>query len=486
MECPNCKNPQVTNHRCHNCGIDTLVYLKSTRISNLLYNRGLEKATKSQYTAATVVLKQSIQFNKNNFVARNLLGLIYYEIGEIGDALSQWIISANLAKENNHATGYLQKIQANADELYVKNDAVQLYNRGLACMHNRDTSGAIEALTQAKNLNPKFITAMNLLTFVHLIEGNKDEALTIISQVLKIDKHNHKASGYYSALTGKPPRPPAETIRVGTKPMHMTVPPPVQTVEQESKKYSLINLAHIASFAIGALVTFAALFFFVLPGIVSNQERENTALQNERNRLTEQLQAEREAHDLAMDELMLENQTMTAQLEIIDLEHRTMVQASHIENVRRLVASAELIEAAEILYNLDTSLVFGDDIADVQQLMEVAFAGASLDLYHIGLNHYNQGNFEIAIGFFERSLRFAEFSDESGFFVDDATYFLGRIAQHQGNYHWAQTLFRQVIEHHPSSNLLNQATQRLAQVEEAIIFANVTETDESEEEGSDQ
>ena len=475
MECPNCKDPHVSEHYCRNCGIDTLVYLKSTRISNLLYNQGLEKASKSQYTAAIATLRQSIKFNKNNFVARNLLGLIYYEIGQIGDALGQWIISTNLSKDQNHATGYLQKIQTNPDELYTKNDAVGHYNRGLAHMQNKDIASAIAELTRAKNLNPKFILALNLLTFAHLIDDNKDEALTIISQVLKIDKHNQKASNYYSVVTGKPPRTAADGARTPAKPLQMTTPPPLQTVEQESKKYSLINLTHIASFVIGALVTFAALFFFVMPGFVGERDREIATLQAERHQLGEQLLSERSESQQAVTELQAQNEELTTRLADIDLEHRIVIQATNIEYVRQLVAVGELIEAAEILYNIDTTLVFGDDIADVQALGEVAFAGAAYDLYNIGLGNYNLGNFEIAIGFFERSLRFAELSTQSAFFVDDATYFLGRIAQSQGNYHWAQTLFTQVIENHPLSNLLNQATQRLAEVEYAIALANAPE-----------
>ena len=41
-------------------------------------------------SGAIVSLKNSLKFNKYNIDARNLLGLIYCETGEVVDALSEW------------------------------------------------------------------------------------------------------------------------------------------------------------------------------------------------------------------------------------------------------------------------------------------------------------------------------------------------------------------------------------------------------------
>ena len=41
--------------------------------------------------------------NKYNINARNLLGLIYCEMGEVVEALSQWVMSKNLAPDDNVA-----------------------------------------------------------------------------------------------------------------------------------------------------------------------------------------------------------------------------------------------------------------------------------------------------------------------------------------------------------------------------------------------
>ena len=43
----------------------------------------------------------SITINKKNIDARNLLGLVYCEMGDVVEALSEWVISKNIQPDNN-------------------------------------------------------------------------------------------------------------------------------------------------------------------------------------------------------------------------------------------------------------------------------------------------------------------------------------------------------------------------------------------------
>ena len=101
-------------------------YAKQCRqISNSFYNMGLEKANIRDLSGAVDCLKKSIHFNKYNIEARNLLGLVYYEIGETAEALVQWVISCNLQPEKNRAIHYLHEIQGRlgrleADSINIK------------------------------------------------------------------------------------------------------------------------------------------------------------------------------------------------------------------------------------------------------------------------------------------------------------------------------------------------------------------------------
>ena len=76
MKCIFCGIPLGKNDYCTGCGADITLQKRIVRISNLLYNQGLEKAMVRDLSGAIVCLKRSLKFNKENIDARNLLGLV--------------------------------------------------------------------------------------------------------------------------------------------------------------------------------------------------------------------------------------------------------------------------------------------------------------------------------------------------------------------------------------------------------------------------
>ena len=103
MRCIYCNTPLAAIDYCPGCGADVSLLKRIVRVSNLLYNRGLEKASVRDLSGAITCLKQSLKFNKENIDARNLLGLCYFETGEVVSALCEWVISKNLKPEDNLA-----------------------------------------------------------------------------------------------------------------------------------------------------------------------------------------------------------------------------------------------------------------------------------------------------------------------------------------------------------------------------------------------
>ena len=87
--------------------------------ANSYYNRGLEMAKERNLSGAARFLKRALQFNKYHTDARNLLGLIFYEMGETSDALIQWVISINLQPDNNRADHYLDEVQRKPGQLEI-------------------------------------------------------------------------------------------------------------------------------------------------------------------------------------------------------------------------------------------------------------------------------------------------------------------------------------------------------------------------------
>ena len=102
MYCFKCGCELNKTDHCPNCGADVGTYKKIIYTSNYLYNDGLQKAQVRDLSGAILSLKNSLWFNKDNLDARNLLGLIYYEIGETVAALSEWVISKNINDERLH------------------------------------------------------------------------------------------------------------------------------------------------------------------------------------------------------------------------------------------------------------------------------------------------------------------------------------------------------------------------------------------------
>ena len=69
--------------------------------SNYWYNDGLKKANIRDMSGAVTSLRRSLQYNRGNVAARNLLGLVYYGRGDVIEALVEWILSKNFQAEDN-------------------------------------------------------------------------------------------------------------------------------------------------------------------------------------------------------------------------------------------------------------------------------------------------------------------------------------------------------------------------------------------------
>ena len=112
MFCYQCGRRLSKHDFCTSCRADVGLYKKVMYVSEMYYNEGLEKACVRDLTGAIVSLRHSLKFNKNNIMARNLLGLVYFEMGETVTALREWVTSKNLSPEKNIADEYIDKVQS--------------------------------------------------------------------------------------------------------------------------------------------------------------------------------------------------------------------------------------------------------------------------------------------------------------------------------------------------------------------------------------
>ena len=138
MKCYKCEAELTEQKFCTNCLADVELYKKIVGMSNFFYNSGLEKAKIRDLSGAIVALKESLKFDKKNINARNLLGLVYFEIGEVTEALTQWIISSNIRGKKNMATEYIDRLGANQSKLNAAADIIKKYNAALASCKQPD------------------------------------------------------------------------------------------------------------------------------------------------------------------------------------------------------------------------------------------------------------------------------------------------------------------------------------------------------------
>ena len=190
MNCIFCGTPLSEHDYCKGCGADTTLLKRIARISNLLYNQGLEKAMVRDLSGAIVCLKRSLKFNKDNIDARNLLGLVYYETGEVVSALSEWVISKNKSTQNNLADVYIDKLQSNKNKLDLINQTIKKYNQALLYCRQDNEDMAVIQLKKVLNQNPQLIKAYNLLALLHLKRQEYEKARKLLKRAAYIDATN--------------------------------------------------------------------------------------------------------------------------------------------------------------------------------------------------------------------------------------------------------------------------------------------------------
>ncbi len=201
MNCPNC-GYKIVGHRrsCLKCGRDLRAYESLKRLSNKLYNEGLAEAKVRNLSGACDKLKRSLEYNKENIEARNLLGLVYYELGETVAAIVEWVISLNIVKTDNPADDLLKQLQGNANEFRDVKSAIKKYNIALEMARKGNDDLAIMQLKKVVDLNDHFVKAFLLLAVLQMKHEEYPAARKNLKRVLKVDVANLDARRYMNEL----------------------------------------------------------------------------------------------------------------------------------------------------------------------------------------------------------------------------------------------------------------------------------------------
>lgn len=426
------------------------VMRKNAQISNSYYNLGLEKARIRDLTGAAESLKRSLHFNKYQEDARNLLGLIYYEMGEVADALVQWVISLNLSDKNNQAAYYLKQIQGNERHLEAVSQTIKKYNQALIHAQSGSDDLAVLQLMRAVEMNRNYVKAHLLLAALYILHEEYTKAGKSLYRVLQIDKNNPKALVYMSIVKENTGRAEIEKRKLKNAFSHrqmqdddIIIPP---SYKENTGWQTVLNI--VVGLALGA----AVIFFLVVPTIrkninnVHNQEMlEYSELLNQKNLEIDRLTAAAEEAEAAQ---LTAESTLA---ELVGSSDGVLRQYQILAQILQAYRDEDMLQAAQLYVTWNREALMDGQVDDIvtQIAADMQENGAGI-LKTAADEAYNAGNRETALDYYQQSLLINAENPE-------VLYQIGLIYKAMEDTDTANEYFSQVIMNYPDSEYVEQA-----------------------------
>ena len=272
MICYRCNNEAENHDICPVCGTDLHVYQKVLRLSNMYYNDGLQKAEVRNLSGAIISLKRSLKFNKYNIDARNLLGLVYYEMGETVDALSEWVISKSYKQDDNIAGRYLDELRQNRAQLEEINQTIKKYNQALLYCKQDSKDLAIIQLKKVLSLNPRLVRGHQLLALLYMQEDRLEQAKKCLRNAGKIDANNTTTLRYLKEVNAK-----LRERNVGKKKKEedlISYQSGNETIIMPNRFHDSSLSSTLSYMVIGLVVGILVIGFLVVPGVKRDAREE--------------------------------------------------------------------------------------------------------------------------------------------------------------------------------------------------------------------
>ncbi len=277
MNCYHCGARLSAENFCTSCGADVGVYKKIMAMSNYYYNDGLAKANVRDLSGAVISLKQSLKYNKRNSQARNLLGLVYFEMGEAVLALSEWIISKNLEPDKNIAGEYIDILHASPTKLENIDQTLKKYNQALQYCYQDSKDLAIIQLKKVLSINRNLISGYQLLGLLYICTGDYDNAKRTLFRALSVDASNTTTLGYIKEVNELIREQEEKTgKKVSTLPMEtISYQNGNEVIIQPVYQKEKVGFSSIINIIIGLLVGVAICWFLIMPARMAGQIQMN-------------------------------------------------------------------------------------------------------------------------------------------------------------------------------------------------------------------
>ena len=476
MICYHCGCNLTEHDFCTNCGVDVSSYKIVVSASNIFYNEGLEKAKVRDLSGAIASLRQCLKLNKNHVDARNLLGLVYFEMGESILALNEWVISKNLRSKKNLAGEYLKLIQNNPGKLEALNGTIKKYNQALTYCYQNSTDMAVIQLKKVLSMNSKYVQAHLLLALLYIYYEDWVKAKKELERVLKIDTNNTQALRYLQEITkvigeGEGNAKGSNKAKAITKNTNIISDDSYQYQSGNETIIQPLNYSEKRSFqsiwniVIGIIVGFAVAWFLVLPARI---QTEKATINDELRKVSEQLDVKTATiNELESKVKSLEDETsnLQGQLEGFVGSGGTLEDVNNLLQAARIYIETpqETVKAGEYLEKINPESITEESSESFTSLYSLLLREVGSDIgkkyYKDGMEKYQNGEFEAAI----ESLTRAVIYDANN---QDAYYNLGNAYRKLEKTGEAIEVYQKIIELFPSTSIANRAQSYINELTE--------------------
>ena len=461
MICYNCGCRLSEKNFCTGCGADVTLYKKIMFASNRFYNEGLDKASVRDLSGAITSLRESLKLNKNNIEARNLLGLVYYERGEVVAALSEWVISKNIKEDKNIADDYINMIQNNPGRLDTFNQTVKKYNQALLYCQQDSLDLAVIQLKKVLSMNPRFLQARQLLSLLYINNQDWDKAKKELDKCIKIDANNTMTLRYIKEVEAMMP---SEEERVKKKKEAIVYQSGNDTVIQPVGKKEIVGFQTLLNIIIGVAIGVGVAWYLVVPARVQHaQSQVNGQLKS----VSEQLDAKtvqvdeltQQINDLTKEKDSLSSSLNEAQGVNVAVEANTDLIEAALMYMNKTADEQTIAEELELI---DQDYLDSDATESFktlyQTILEAVGPVVAKSDYNTGYEAFRTEEYDTAIENLEKAFKYDATNGE-------ALYNLAQSYNRSGDTDKAVETYKKVIELFPNTEKARKSENYIKELE---------------------
>lgn len=457
MICFNCGGVLTNSDYCSQCGMDVSIYKKIVRLSNTYYNMGLTKAKNRDLSGAADALRRSVKIYKRNTDARNLLGLVYFEMGETVQAFSEWVMSINLQPDNNAADKYMRAIQQEKGKIDELNHTIKKFNIALGYAREGTDDMAIIQLKKVLNQNPNLIKGYQLLAVLYMKQGEYERAKKAVKKALKIDKCNPLCIRYLreinNYLDDEKKNDPDTRIKRRRNLRGVMVDRPYLSgddviIPKNNFKEATSSAQSILHIVLGILLGAALVYFIVTPARVANVSEEIADVKVEYNQKIAIKDSTISELQEKIDTLTAENDKLSSSLaeytdkdNSISSNYNYLLKAAHDALLKDYNASASEIQ--KINTKIDMKSKTFTELYNY--LSDKLSKNVYETCYNAGMDAIGSKDNDKAIEQFKKCIE----ADDT---KDDAYYYLAWAYKNKGDDKNATKYFKTIVDKFPESS----------------------------------